>query len=146
MLQNARVTAFTVFELLKESNRVGKIRKSWVGDVFILKPATASCLSYSSSNFIFLGCLDYLYRFASALHSCAVVETKSQIERSTYCHQALEKLLLSFSLILLTLLNGCWIPKRFSSFVCSNSTLFFFASWGEYMLGRMFYLRWHAIE
>ena len=58
----------------------------------------------------FLNCLDYPLRFASALLSqTAVAETKGQMQRASYCHQALEKLLLRFSLILLTLLNGCWI-------------------------------------
>ena len=86
-----------------------------------------SYLFCSSSNFGLLDCLDYLERFACAFRSYAVVvETKGQIERASYCRQALEKPLRSFSLILLTLkwsLNS--LTKRFLSWVCSNSTLFF---------------------
>ena len=76
-----------------------------------------SYLFCSSSNFVLLDCLDYLERFACAFRSYAVVvETKGQIERASYCRQALEKPLRSFSLILLTLkwsLNS--LTKRFLS-------------------------------
>ena len=82
----------------------------WVGDVFALKsPAT------SMKTCVFPAPAPIFSLSASIIHSnlflprsyTVVVETKGQIERTSYCRQALEKLFLGFSLIIL--LNGRWM-------------------------------------
>ena len=78
-------------------------RNSWVGDAFTLKsPATALIIHVfpAPAPILFSSIASIIRWFVFALRSYAVVvETKCQIERTSYYRQALEKFLWSFSLI-----------------------------------------------